>query len=991
YQQVLQQSTVLADNHDGQIELRLSGLVVKGGEQLMVHTPIYAAVFNHDWVKARLDQLRPYAEAFNAWVTSGGKDDSRLLGGTALEEALQWSAGRPLSSQDSEFLRASQQLENKETKQANQILNQASRKAKRRLLFSSMLLGVTLLLTGGLSLWTAHSTQQARLIAQLEQESSNALNEFEFDQTQALLTAIGVAHKLKASSDCWLNWTDALASRQCLIPKFWQKEPTTYSTSAPIVTLQTLINQVRQQNHGDAGELLGVQFTDHGERTITGNRELLHHGHRYRISVLDDQGNELTNFEIEGFTIAKYAQLSPDGQYILISGINSEDGEPVWNPSNDVVQVLDFEGNQLATIKLGVMELRVTQFSPDGQSFVTGGSNVETTLWDLQGNTLAVFGEHKRTTRDVQFSSDGKLIFIHQGLPSNENGTAQLWTVQGSQITDFSTVSITDYDSSITSGQFSPDNKLIAIGYRDGTIRLWNVQGILLKTFKAHPSNIEAIIFSPDSQQLLTGGDSTAHLWDLQGNLQQQFESSGQILSAQFSPNGEQVAVGIKTGPDYEIDLDAGGAVDIWDTQGNLLTTFQNFPPPGYLEFSPDGQKIAVSSYRLAVPNTFLDVPSNIPVTTAEASPIRHVNLHPQGQHITTFDEAGAIYLWNRSGKRLAMLQEPQVENYHQRYSPVRFSSTGDRLFVRKANNEIQLRDLTGQLLTTFPGYWSDSWYSPVSPDGEHVVTLSSSNMLQIWDDRGNLVGQTPRITGAIQALDFSPQGDRFLTAGGHGKVRLWNLQGEELATLTANPDWVNAAYFINDGLQILVIDKRLRLWNVDSPQTNVSVLDTTTVLGTEFGQMDWGISHNVVFAPRSKQFVWADLPETDVAYLRNLDGKKNVVFQGHSSWFQGNIESDPNAIQVNHQGDRIATLGEDGYVRVWDNAGNHLAEYEGYQMALSETGNEIVVVSRENHIPQVQRVDDLEGLLQRGCDWLRPYLEMHPNKLDDQICQVSP
>lgn len=115
YQRIVKTSEVLADGSEGQIELRLSGLVVKRGKWLTVRNPIYAAVFNRDWVSATLDQLRPYAEAFNAWLTSDGQDESRLLRGQALEEALQWSAGRQLSSQDAEFLRASQQLENKET------------------------------------------------------------------------------------------------------------------------------------------------------------------------------------------------------------------------------------------------------------------------------------------------------------------------------------------------------------------------------------------------------------------------------------------------------------------------------------------------------------------------------------------------------------------------------------------------------------------------------------------------------------------------------------------------------------------------------------------------------------------------------------------------------------------------------------------------------------------------------------------------------------
>ena len=101
YQQILselkQGRKLVADRSPEQMKLRLSGLVVKLGEGLQVYNPIYAAVFDRDWVNKQLDNLRPYSENFNAWLASNCEDESRLLRGQALQEAQAWAKGKNLS------------------------------------------------------------------------------------------------------------------------------------------------------------------------------------------------------------------------------------------------------------------------------------------------------------------------------------------------------------------------------------------------------------------------------------------------------------------------------------------------------------------------------------------------------------------------------------------------------------------------------------------------------------------------------------------------------------------------------------------------------------------------------------------------------------------------------------------------------------------------------------------------------------------------------
>ena len=114
YQKVLQEVEISLDNSLEQIELLLSGLVVKHQGKLKVNNRIYQEIFNQAWVKKQLAKLRPYSQAMEAWVASERQDSSRLLRGQALIEAQAWSVGKSLSELDYQFLARSVEFELRE-------------------------------------------------------------------------------------------------------------------------------------------------------------------------------------------------------------------------------------------------------------------------------------------------------------------------------------------------------------------------------------------------------------------------------------------------------------------------------------------------------------------------------------------------------------------------------------------------------------------------------------------------------------------------------------------------------------------------------------------------------------------------------------------------------------------------------------------------------------------------------------------------------------
>ncbi|WP_196219857.1 AAA-like domain-containing protein, partial [Microcystis aeruginosa] len=153
YQQVLdaeppplssrKEGGIIADESYEQLQLRLTGLVVKREGRLKVYNPIYAQVFNGQWVARALADLRPgfYGEAFKAWQEAQEEQkESFLLRGQALREAETWAKGKRLSKEDERFLDDSQDVEKRDMErrlaaetEANQILTAAREQAETEL------------------------------------------------------------------------------------------------------------------------------------------------------------------------------------------------------------------------------------------------------------------------------------------------------------------------------------------------------------------------------------------------------------------------------------------------------------------------------------------------------------------------------------------------------------------------------------------------------------------------------------------------------------------------------------------------------------------------------------------------------------------------------------------------------------------------------------------------------------------------------------------
>lgn len=818
YQAILRGEAIAADDSREQMELLLSGIATKQEGLLKVKNPIYREVFNSEWVAKKLNELRPYSQALDAWIASEKTDSSRLLIGQALREAKDWSRGKSLGDDDYQFLAASEDRDRQQVQQKLQLeralaLEKASEIQRKLLVF----LGATSAVIAGLAIATflqyrqALESEKLAKINEIKATISSSIARFESHQKlDSISDLLRAKSKLKTLKNYPPELDDNIGSnlKRSL---FWVHE----------------VNRIDDTPFS----LLDVAFSPDGQ-LVAGAVAL------GQVKIWKADGTPVTTLDSHAtvFTVQFHPNLP------LVGATHLDGTVKLWNwETGEVKQEIKAHEGPAWSLS----------FNPDGKTWVSVGGDRQIKVWDLDGNLLKNWMGHEGMIWDVDFSPDGEKI-----ATASIDNTAKLWTSEGQLLQTF------ESETDVWNVAFSPDGETLATG-DEKDVKLWKSDGTFLQTLAGHGQRIEDLAFSPDGRRIASASqDRTVRIWLTDGTLLRSFSGhNGIIRGVAFSPADSNLVA--SASEDHSLRL--------WHPQTSLVTAFYFDAEIWDIAFSPDSKTL---------------VASNGPT----------------------------VYLRDRSGKITQTIEGGKGTFFGYDFSP-----DGEIIAVSGSDKTVQLWSKNGSLLNTLTGHQNQTWDVSFSPDGKKLASVSEDGTVKLWRRDGTLLKTLSGHEGRVYRVIFSPDGRKFASAGSDGTVRLWNADGTPFKTVIAHD---------------------------------------SDIFGLAAG-------------PAGKFFATSSMDQT--AKLWRWDGTPVRTFEGHENGVPG--------VDFSPDGRLLATGSTDRTVKLWTVEGEEIQTLYGccggfWTVKFSPDGKTLVTAADDRIVAMwdVEAVLNLDELAY-ACDWMGDYL----------------
>ena len=426
-----------------------------------------------------------------------------------------------------------------------------------------------------------------------------------------------------------------------------------------------------------------VAFHPNGKQVAVGNVD-------QTIRLYDaDKGTLQTSWNAHGTAVNSVA-YSPNGQWLASGGVDmAVQIWPLATPGTNSIRLVGHTG-----------PVSTVAFRKDNLHLVSCGADQLIKLWKIEGNDgkeVQTFRGHKDWVTSVAFSKDGYHV-----ISASVDRRMKIW-----EITSRELPLLAEHTSAVETVAVSPNGEIIATGSVDRTIKLWKRKtGEEIATLSGHTGAVMSIIFTPDSNRIISSGTDVA----------------GMIRLWEINPPRE-----IARTPQQLV----------------VFNRLRRYSP--YIAIDPEGKTLfvwqPVNEARVSTVVEAFDIATGtVNFTFMEDS--RKVNslaFCANGKLAATGAKDGSVRLWTM-GKDSAVVAPGGDWFVFEKVGVADLALTPDAstLIATSEQGEIKLGKLQGrEILKSFKGHDGKILACIVSPDGKHFATVGEDNLVKAWSIDG--------------------------------------------------------------------------------------------------------------------------------------------------------------------------------------------------------------------------------------------------------------
>ncbi|GAB2633380.1 WD40 domain-containing protein [Nocardia goodfellowii] len=447
--------------------------------------------------------------------------------------------------------------------------------------------------------------------------------------------------------------------------------------------------------------------------------------------------------------------------------------------------------------------------SKRGSVLATGDAAGVLRMWSLPSGDLLHECRPADGGRELIYSMD-----FHNGTlaAAYRDGVVRLWDIEtGTEEGKFAAAPVPVYRI-----VFSPSGALLATGAADGTVSLWDPDTCLrVRELTGHTGRVYTLAFHP-GLPILASGDTEGglRLWDIETGETRHTSAEhagAAIYWLAFDPAGEQLASG-----------DSAGRICLHDSVsgqlGRRLTAHTGSIWP--FVFRADGRQLAVTDDQFTT--RLWDTGTGIcrHVLAGHGRQVTTVRFNSDGSLLAACGNDGVVRFWDPvTGRLIRRLLGSEDRLFS--YEAARFSSVDpNQIAIARNDGRLSLYNLaTDSYERHITGESPPIWATAYDPTGEYVAIANDDDTVTLWVRTTGAVHQhCVEHRGRVRSIAFNAGGTLMATGCDDKVVRLWDVKsGSLIRALRGHEDRVYAVAFHGDRLASVSWDTTVRIWDVGS------------------------------------------------------------------------------------------------------------------------------------------------------------------------------